>query len=225
MGDPAVANVNVIDEIQDWVKDQGLDIEMLIDVSGSMKNGKRIPQAMEFAKMAAQIGALVDEDGGIGLTFFSDYDPKTNQSWEDVKLEDIQAKFDSAKVGGTTDTLLFLKNEIDQHYTRKASKPDQRTLIVCVTDGEPNGNQAGKQAIKDLLAETQKKVDWSQKVPELKVLFYQVGDDSAAKAFLKDLDDDDATCGLIVETAYDGKDSRSVAEIFRDALREHFVKN
>jgi len=217
----------VFDEIQDWVKGQGLDIEMLVDVSGSMKEGKRLPQAMEFSKSAAQIGALVDEDGGIGLTFFSDY--PTDQTWEDLTKDQIDAKFANVQVGGTTDTLMFLKNEVEQHYDRKKTKADQRTLIVCVTDGEPNnsynGQPTGRAEIKKYLASLQPKIDWTQKVPELKILFYQVGDDKAATAFLKDLDDDNATCGLIVETAYAGKDSRSIAEIFRDALREHKQPN
>lgn len=209
----------VFDEIQDYVKGAGLDIELLVDVSGSMKQGNRINQALEVAKAAAEVGALVDEDGGIGLTFFSDY--PSDQTWEDVTKDQIAAKFDSVQIGGTTDTLEFLNNEIAQHYDRKKGKADQRTMIVVVTDGEPNGAAAGRAAIKSRLAEVQKQVNWGVKVPELKVLFIQVGDDAQAKAFLKDLDDDNATCGLIVETAFDGKDSRSIAEVFRDALREH----
>lgn len=213
----------VFDEIQDYVKGAGLDIEMLIDVSGSMQQEKRVDQALEFAQSAAIVGSLVDEDGGIGLTFFSDY--PSDQTWEDVSKDQIPEKFANIQIGGTTDTLMFLKNEIEQHYDRKKTKADQRTMIVCVTDGEPNGGAAGRLAIKTYLAEIQRQCDWTQKLPEVKVLFYQVGSDESAKAFLKDLDDDNATCGLIVETAYAGKDQRTIAEIFRDALREHKVAN
>lgn len=213
----------VFNEIQDWVKGQGLDVELLVDVSGSMKQEKRLPQALEFARAAAQVGALVDEDGGIGLTFFADY--PSDCTWEDVKINEIASKFDTAQIGGSTDTLKFLKNEIEQHYQRKAGKADQRTLIVCITDGQPAGGKVEEQEIKKYLSAMQGKIDWTQRVPELKVLFYQVGTDPAATAFLKDLDDDNAACGLIVETAYEGKDRRSVAEIFRDALREHKVAN
>jgi uncharacterized protein YegL len=212
---------NVIDEIQDWVKGQGLDVELLVDVSGSMKNENRLAQAMEFARAAAQVAALVDEDGGIGLTFFSDYPADKDQTFEDLKVVDIQEKFDNARIGGSTDTLKFLENEIAQHYDRKTAKADQKTLIVCITDGEPVGGKAEMQKIKATLAEFQKQVDWTQRVPELKVLFYQVGTDAAAKTFLKDLDDDNDTCGMLVESVFEGKDSRSVNEIFRDALREH----
>lgn len=214
---------NVINEVIDWCKGCSLDIELLVDVSGSMQTGKRLDQAMEFSRAAAEIGAQIDEDGGIGLTFFSDF--PFDQSWEDVPSADIAAKFASAKIGGTTDTLLALEGEIAQHYDRKKNNPGQRTLIVCVTDGEPNGGLNGRVQIKDRLSEIQSGVDFSQKVPELKVLFYQVGDDAQAKAWLQDLDTDDKACGLLVESCYFGKDNRRVEDIYRDALREHMVKN
>lgn len=50
----------VFNEIQDWVKGQGLDVELLVDVSGSMKQEKRLPQALEFARAAAQVGKPPD---------------------------------------------------------------------------------------------------------------------------------------------------------------------
>lgn len=54
----------VFDEIQDYVKGAELDIELLVDVSGSMKQGNRLAQALEISKAAANVGALVDEDEG-----------------------------------------------------------------------------------------------------------------------------------------------------------------
>lgn len=212
-----------MNEIQDYVKGAGIDIEILVDNSGSMKQENRQYQAMEVAKLAAKVGALVDEDGGVGLTFFSDFDPRGNSlSWEDVVLDQIEEKFKGVTPDGSTDTLKFIEGEVKQHYERKATKPDQRTLIVCITDGEPNGGTA---PLKAYLTELQAKLDWSGKLPEIKVLFIQVGTAEEAKAALKDLDDDNDKCGLIVEVAYTGKDGRPMEQIFFDALREHYIAN
>lgn len=205
------------DEIADAVKGYGLDIELLVDVSGSMRQGKRIDQACEFAKVASAVAAIADEDGGIGLTLFSDW-PDSVQH-DDVSAERLPELFSSMQVGGTTDTYYYLKAEIDQHFERKAQNPNQRTLIACITDGEPNSGQNTQ--IETLLTETQSKVSFADKVAELKVLFYQVGDDVAAKTFLQKLDDCDG-CGKLVETVIDG-DVRSPAQIFRDAIREHLT--
>ncbi len=218
--------MEAFDEIKDWCKDQKLDIEILVDNSGSMKQENRRSQAMEIARAAAKVGAQIDKGGGVGITFFSDH-PGT--AYEDVKEADLESKFAGVTPSGGTDTLKFLDDEIKQHFDRKATNPAQKTLIVCITDGEPNGGQTERDQIKARLTEVAKTVTeakgFEANVPELKVLFIQVGTDEVARNWLRDLDTDDAACGLLVESVFEGKDSRTVPMIFRDALREHKVKN
>lgn len=210
-------------ELQDYLAGEKFDIEILVDVSGSMKTGTRLADALEIGLAASRIAELVDEDGGVGVQMFSNY--PSDQKWEDLKGSGIKEAFANARVGGGTETLKFLEEEIAQHYDRKGSNPTQRTLIVCITDGEPAGGNKEMAQIKARLAEVQKGIDFTQRVPELKILMWQVGDDEGARKFLQDLDNDDEACGLLVESVFDGKDARSVEEVFRDAIREHLHKN
>lgn len=155
------------------------DFIVLVDFSGSMANtdagkvGTRIERARESILGLVSELAAVDEDGIDLITFGGE----TITHTPGVKNSEILNSVFARRVTGGTPTAEALAKAFEV-----ASGSDKPDFIVVVTDGAPNNQQA----VKDVLI---KQANSQATDSELTVLFIQIGDDAAAGAFLKELDD------------------------------------
>lgn len=179
----------------------GLDIEFILDMSGSMGNrdcagGKktRWEYGQETGIALAKAAEPYDADG-ITVSVFN----HTNQTFESVRAQLVAAAFKKFSPGGTTNTADILEKRLNAYFDRKekakgkpggwlskavpATEPPKPLLLFVMTDGTPDD----KNAVKKVIIAATKKMD---KDEEIAIQFVQVGNDPGATAFLKELDDD-----------------------------------
>ena len=116
----------------------------------------------------------LDADG-LGLVLFSG---SGISSYDGVTSANIRDHFASNSPRGTTPLAEALQAAI-----KLAGKSDKKDFIVVFTDGVPDDKAAAAKVIIDQ-ANSQETDD------ALTILFVQVGDDAAATAYLKKLDDE-----------------------------------
>jgi len=160
------------------------DYVLVIDRSGSMAEpvSKKNPQskwsAMQETAMAVARKCAEFDDDGIDLyTFNTSFKKFDNTTPE--KVADI---FAHVGPNGGTDFVPVLKAVIDVHFSR-ANKP---TTIFVVTDGCPSDGVSGQRDLAKLIINTAARLESGD---ELGIEFLQVGDDPAARDFLKKLDE------------------------------------
>ncbi|NML24307.1 VWA domain-containing protein [Zoogloea dura] len=172
------------------------DFIVLIDFSGSMatidsgQKLSRIDRVKESVLGLVSELAAVDEDGIEIITFGSESILLTSG----VKNAEVLNSVFSRRVAGGTPTAEALAKAFE--VAGKSDKPD---FIVVFTDGEPNN----RQAVKDVLI---KQANSQNADGDLTVLFIQVGNDTAAGAFLDELDD------ALIGAKFDIVDKKTQAE-------------
>jgi Mg-chelatase subunit ChlD len=159
------------------------DYVVMIDKSGSMTktdcpNGKtRWEHAQEQTENVARACAKFDDDG-IDVVVFND----TPTQKTGVTPDAVEAVFAENNPNGGTDTAKAMKMVLDGYFSRKASGIVKPLTVICVTDGEPNDENALVKTIVD----ASNKLDSED---EIGICFMQVGKDEHARAFLQRLDD------------------------------------
>lgn len=190
---------------------------VVIDRSGSMsepvkKGGtSRWEAVQEYTLAIARECAKLDDDG-IDVYLFN----KSFSSHFNTTADKVKDLFASTSPNGGTDFVPVLKAVFDRHFQQ-----DKPSTVVVVTDGEPSDGEAGQKALIKLLKETAGKLEADN---ELGITFIQVGDDKAASAFLKKLDDDLVAEGAkwdIVDTkTCDELESLSITDVLLAAIND-----
>ena len=156
------------------------DFVVAIDTSGSMaepnKAGSSTTRweavqetAMTFIRDVQQI----DQDG-LGLVLFG----RQVESFDNVTADKAREVFATHSPRGSTP----LAEALDAAFAL-AGKSDKKDFILVFTDGVPNDRDA---AAKRIIQQANSQANDD----DCTVLFVQVGDDAAATAYLRKLDDD-----------------------------------
>jgi hypothetical protein len=175
------------------------DYTLIIDKSGSMalkdqRGGRsRWAVARESAEALAARCDELDSDGITLYVFASRF-----RRYEGVNAASVARVFLENEPCGGTDLAGVLAHAFESYFERKRAGLAKRggETIVAVTDGEPDD----KRAVMRVIVEASRRIDRDE---ELGVSLVQVGDDPAARRFLKVLDDDLARAGAcfdIVDT-------------------------
>lgn len=162
---------------------QNLDVEILIDKSGSMAtadtpSGSRWNYAQETAFALANQVAPFDPDGITVTVFAGKY-----RTYEGTEPSAVQRIFTENAPMGSTDTAGALKSRLDAYFARKAAGAARPVAILVLTDGVPD-NEA---AVAKVIVEAANKLDADE---EVAISFVQVGSDGQATKFLQRLDND-----------------------------------
>lgn len=182
------------------------DFIICIDRSGSMgtkeANGKSRWQIAEESTVAlARKAAEHDTDGATVCIFGG----STIKSYENITgAEDKVAQiFKENEPAGGTPTDKVLAEHLNKYMTaKKAGNNPKPILIACITDGQPDDENA----VAKIIVETTKSMATDD---EIGITFLQVGNDSGATAFLQKLDDDLTSQGA----AFDIVDTKKLEEV------------
>ncbi len=164
------------------------DYVLVIDRSGSMaepvkKKFLGVGQTSKWASMQETVMAVARkcqefDDDGIDLYVFN----TSFKKFENTTPDKVQEIFDHVGPNGGTDFVPVLTEVINTHFSR-ANKP---TTVFVVTDGCPSDEHNGQRQLAKLIIDTANKLEHGD---ELGIEFLQIGDDNAAREFLKKLDE------------------------------------
>jgi uncharacterized protein with von Willebrand factor type A (vWA) domain len=164
---------------------QNRDYTLVIDKSGSMETGdvpnfpSRWAAIEEMTKAIAAKLHRYDPDGITVCPFATSF-----KRYDNVTPETVDKIFQENDPGGSTAMHTVLQDCVNKFKERKkAGQLKDGETIVVVTDGAPDDPKA----VARVIVEATKVVDDKN---QLKFVFFQIGRDSGAKAFLKSLDDD-----------------------------------
>lgn len=186
---------------------QNMDIEVLIDKSGSMGFNKDCPGGktrwaymQETALGIATHCQQYDADGISVVPFAGNH-----KLHESVTADKVAQVFQEHEPNGSTNTAAVLEARLNAYFERKgkasADAPAKPVCLLVFTDGVPDDQQAVANVI---IAATQK-MDADE---EIAISFIQVGHDADATKFLTWLDD-----GLVAKGAkFDIVDTVSIAD-------------
>lgn len=175
----------------------GDDFIFLLDVSASMgatdtpSGQSRYEFAKEKALSFAHEASKIDTDGisvyrfGQNVTKFSDITP-----------DQIDKTFEGGPNEMTTKTAEAIQAAYEEHIAMK----NEQTFVLVVTDGAP----ADFQKLKDVIVNITKNIKDEH---EFAIQFLQVGNDPAATAFLKELDDN------LKDAKYDIVDTKRLEDV------------
>ena len=175
----------------------------LVDMSGSMgeadapNNLTRWKYAEEFFKSFVDAVAPFDDDG-MDFAFFNN----TLQPVEKVTPASFREEWNKRSPVAGTSLAPALEWALKLHFDRKAQGEGKSTLIVVLTDGEPQD----RSQVPAVIINASQKLDRDE---ELAILFLQVGHDGQATAFLAALDDDLQGKGA----KYDIVDTKNVEDV------------
>jgi uncharacterized protein with von Willebrand factor type A (vWA) domain len=163
------------------------DYTLIIDKSGSMSTAD-ISGTQQTRWQAVQESTLalamrcekLDPDGMTVYLFDTNF-----QRFDDVTSAKVANIFTANRPGGSTDLASVLRDAFNNYFQRKAAKKAKPNgeLIIVVTDGEPNDQDAVIKVISDATHQMDRD-------EELAVTFIQIGRDPGAKVFLERLDND-----------------------------------
>lgn len=195
----------------------GVDVTIIVDRSGSMAikdtNGKsRWDNAIEGSIALAAKASTFDADGITLYTFAGNF-----RKFANVGPEAVEKAFKEDEPNGSTNLAGVLSDYTADFSKRKANselKPNGE-LVLVITDGTPDNAEAVKKVI----------IDVSQKLDkdeELGFLFIQIGNDAAASAYLKTLDDDlkGAKFDIVNTMTMDEVGERSLTEVLASAFED-----
>lgn len=201
------------------------DYILLVDRSGSMAmkdtpQGSRWDQAKEWGKQIAFQCELYDSNG-IDLIFF-DHDLVVIENTTSTKFDELFHKYRPNGSTGTTEAfeeafkLHFKKfkkpSGFLSSFTKSAELSRKPTIIICITDGIPDNRSSLRSAIIKATKEIESKED-------LGITFVQVGKDSSARSFLKELDDDLQSKGA----KYDIVDCKDYSEMSNCSIKDVLI--
>ena len=173
------------------------DFIVVADTSGSMAEKVKVGSSVtRWEAMQESIRTLIrdlskiDSDG-IGMVQLGG----SCQSWDNVNEDNALGIFkDLSPRGGTP------LAEALQAAFKLAGKSAKKDFIVVYTDGVPDDMDAVKKAIIN-------QANYQDHDDSLTILFVQVGDDTSASKFLRDLDDN------LKGAKFDIVDAKTVAEV------------
>ena len=184
---------------------KGYDFILLLDKSGSMgtkdcPGGKsRWEYAQETTVALARKCCEFDADGITVIPFASHFKEYVNIQGGDEKTAQI---FKENEPAGSTDTAKVLQHVLHTYFAKKGQSDSKPIIVLCVTDGEPNDQNA----VVNTIIDATKKMDTDE---EIGISFVQIGNDPGATRFLKMLDD-----GLVEKGAkFDIVDTKTTDEI------------
>lgn len=161
-----------------------LDVELIVDKSGSMGSNKDTPTgqtrfeyAQETAVALAAQTAPFDPDGITVSVFAGKW-----RTYENTTPETVARIFQENVPMGSTNTEGVLRARLDAYFARKAAGTARSTVFLVLTDGIPDSEPA----LVNLIIEASRKLDRDE---EVAIQFIQIGRDAAATAFLQRLDD------------------------------------
>ena len=171
------------------------DFIVAIDASGSMgtedvKGRSRWETMQETAEQLCRDISKIDSDG-LGLVVFSG---SNIESFDGVGVDKISEVFRARRPSGSTPLAEALTASL-----KLAGKSDKKDFVIVFTDGVPDDKNAAAKVIVN--AANALSAD-----DELTFLFVQVGNDPAAGAYLKKLDDD------LTGAKFDIVDAKTMAE-------------
>lgn len=175
------------------------NIIIAIDKSGSMSNSgvhaaTRWLEAQETTIALATKAASFDADGITVIPFAN-----TLKIYDNVTPATVEQVFQENEPNGGTDTALVLKTVFDRYTAEKTAGAAKPVILIVITDGAPNDQNAVKAEIK-AFAETLAPNEAGDDTDEFGILFVQIGNDTGATQFLKDLDDNLGAKFDIVDT-------------------------
>lgn len=177
------------------------DFELILDKSGSMadqyQGRAKWQYAQEMTIGLARFAEKYDDDGITVVPFSNNYKVFENISHGDEAIANL---FKEEEPYGGTDTARVLKARIEDFFTSRAKGNPKARILIIITDGAPNDNDAVGHVIADATKRLSKE---NIAADQLNIEFIQVGDDAGATAFLKFLDEDLAKLGAthdIVDT-------------------------
>ncbi len=159
--------------------DSGRDYSIIVDASGSMWNAGSAHGKTRWQEARSAVAKLVPhacrcDPDGITLYFFGSRFIK----YENVtSAEMVMALFDRTNSLGSTNLAAVLADAV---MPDNAGRPE---TVLVITDGAPDSEKQ----VESLIIKT---VAQLKRDPDLSISFIQVGDDKAAKEWLKTLDDD-----------------------------------
>jgi Mg-chelatase subunit ChlD len=195
------------------------DYVIMVDKSGSMSTqdcpgGKSrwefmYEQVMNISRVCAQF-----DDDGIDVVVFA----SKVKGYRGVTPDKVEQIFKENSPNNSTDTALAIQQVASEYFDRKRNnKMVKPCIVLCFTDGEPDSQSA----LKNVIIQTANKLDDEK---ELSFSFIQIGKDTKARAFLKQLDDDLQKEGAkfdIVDTKdSDEMENMTVEEILMEAVTD-----
>lgn len=194
------------------------DYVVMIDKSGSMSTedcpgGKsRWAYAQEQAEAIARQCEKFDSDG-IDVIVFAG----TPRAYNGVTSTKVHQIFTENSPSGSTDTAAALRLVFDNYNVKKSAGTGKPLIVICITDGAPNDQADVDKAI----------ITHSNSLTEdgeTGITFVQIGKDTAARAFLKHLDDDLQGLGAkydIVDTKNEEEmDNLSITDLLVQAITD-----
>jgi Mg-chelatase subunit ChlD len=171
------------------------DFVVVVDTSGSMSSPVKAGGRSRWEAMQESVSVFVRDIGqidgdGIDVVQLGG----EIKTWTGVTSDTVTQMFASVRPMGTTPLAEAL-----QAAFKLAGKSDKKDFIIVFTDGVPDDKAAAAKAI---VAQSQKQANDD----DLTILFVQIGDDSAAAAYLKSLDDD------LKGAKFDIVDAKTLAE-------------
>ncbi|NGX58754.1 MAG: hypothetical protein K940chlam3_01662 [Chlamydiae bacterium] len=182
---------------------RGYDFFVLIDSSGSMKfdvergcGESRWETVKEYLQFIVKEAVEFDPDG-VEVCFFG-----TRVKWIKKPVESsesVNAAFNEIKKPrGSTNLTDALDETFKRHIDRKKSNPNQKSIILVITDGAANDPTKVESKVRGMT----RKLDATKifdcrnstgetikTTLEMGIRFFQVGDDEEAKDFLENLDE------------------------------------
>jgi hypothetical protein len=195
---------------------KNLDIEFLLDKSGSMGSNRDCPggksrweYAQETTLALATHAEALDPDGITVVPFAS-----SHKVYEGVTAAKVAQVFQENTPMGSTNTAGVLKARLDAYFARKAAGKAKSTCFLVMTDGKPDDQQA----VADVIVAATKQMDRDE---ELAISFIKVGEDREIDAFLTFLDD-----GLVEKSGakFDIVDTVKIAEVENFSITELIEK-
>lgn len=152
---------------------------IVIDQSGSMstpstkmQSRSRWQEAQEFTENYARFVEKLDDDGLTVVLFNS-----KAKVYDGVKADKVTEIFTTNQPGGSTNLAEALQKAIDKKFSNS-----KKAIVLVLTDGIPDSEDAVKKAIIDASNKLEKDED-------LGFMIVQIGDDAGAAKFLTTLDD------------------------------------
>jgi hypothetical protein len=157
------------------------DVIIMIDDSFSMNCDDRISQVNETITMIVDLACKYDEDG-VDICFLNNVNLNQN-----VKNSSIVSRMMSlVKWSGSTPIGRCLDNILLKYYTELEKYNKKPISIIIITDG----SASDPELLEDTIVKCSKRMENRRSIKQISIQFFQVGDDTLAKYFLKNLDDD-----------------------------------
>ncbi len=173
----------------------GYDFMVLVDKSRSMaledeKGRTGWQETQEYLANIVQEAIKYDKHG-IDACFFG-----SQTFWcKHVESEEkLVQTFDQMRPEGSANLADALQEAFNKHFKRKKENPDQKTILLVITEAAPDDKEKVENAIVACTQKINKKEIFHyhhhKKSLEIGIRFFHVGADQGAVAFLNELDGD-----------------------------------